>query len=107
MKFLLSSFCFLAFTSIAYATPLSSWEQRSFWASFVTSCNDNMKRTSSMNVKQRNAWCECVGYEMVKMLTKEDFNKNNYPASINQKAPGASKICEQKLINTNILSGMR
>jgi hypothetical protein len=98
MRILLICFTIISVTCSAFASPISSWDQRMFWSSFQSSCNTNMQRTSTMTSSQRSKWCECVATETVKTLTKEDLQPNQ-SASMNQKTTAASNICQKVLLS--------
>ena len=97
MRILIVSFCLLAFTSSAYATPLSSWEKRMFYAQFQTNCEKEARTTSNGSKAQQDNWCKCVNYETIKLITKENLQPNQ-AAVLNQKTGIAVGICKQKLL---------
>jgi hypothetical protein len=97
MRVLILSFCLLAFTSSAYATPLSSWDKRMFYAQFQTNCEKEAKKTSNGSKAQQENWCKCVNYGTIELITKEDLQPNQ-AALLNQKTETAAAICRQKLL---------
>lgn len=90
----------LGIIAIAYnasAAPLSSWDQRMFYARNVTACENEVRKTRNGTKAQQDYWCECTTYETIKIITKEDLEPSQ-ATLLNQKVQIAVGVCRNRLL---------